>query len=227
MVRSVRTRRDQSNIPSSSSDAARLSEISSGTLRHYQDQAHSFFEGTRDHDVSQNIDALLEAIGGDGPKRILDLGCGPGRDLLAFEQRGHEPVGLDGAEAFVQMARAQSRAEVRHRDFLRLDLAAAEFDGVFANASLFHVPCSELPRVLEELLECLRPGGVLFSSNPRGENQEGWSRGRYGVFHDFDQWRDFVLGAGFEEISHYYRPEGLPRNQQGWLATLWRRPAAS
>ena len=73
MVRSVRTSGDQSNTPSSSSDAARLSEISSGTLRHYQDQAHSFFEGTRDHDVSQNIDALLEAIGGDGPKRILGI----------------------------------------------------------------------------------------------------------------------------------------------------------
>lgn len=226
MVRRVGESGDSSDTRSSSSDAGRLSEISSGTLRHYQDQAHSFFEGTRDHDVSQNIDALLEAIGGDGPQRILDLGCGPGRDLIAFEQRGHEPVGLDGAEAFVQMARAQSHAEVRHRDFLRLDLAAAEFDGVFANASLFHVPCSELPRVLGELLECLRPGGVLFSSNPRGENQEGWSRGRYGVFHDFDQWRGFVLGAGFEEIGHYYRPEGLPRNQQRWLATLWRRPAA-
>ena len=135
-------------------------------------------------------------------------------------------MGLDGTEAFVRMARTYSGAEVRHQDFLRLELAAAEFDGIFANASLFHVPCSELPRVLGELLAYLRPGGVLFSSNPLGENQEGWERGRYGVFHDFDQWRGFVLGVGFEEIGHYYRPQGLPRNQQGWLATLWRRPVA-
>ncbi len=230
MVRRVSATRDTadpSNAPSSSSNDARLSEISSRTLRHYQERAQPFFEGTRDHDVSQNIDALLEAIEGDGPKRILDFGCGPGRDLLAFKERGHDPVGLDGTEAFVRMARAQSGAEVRHQDFLRLDPAAAEFDGVFANASLFHVPCSELPRVLGELLEYLRPGGVLFSSNPRGENQEGWNRGHYGVLHDFDQWRGFVLGVGFEEIGHYYRPEGLPRNQQGWLATLWRRPATS
>ena len=100
MVRRVSTTRDTadpSNAPSSSSDDARLSEISSRTLREYQERAQPFFEGTRDHDVSQNIDALLEAIGGDGPKRILDLGCGPGRDLLAFKERGHDPVGLDGA----------------------------------------------------------------------------------------------------------------------------------
>ncbi len=228
MVRRVSATRDTvdlSNAPSSSSDDARLSDISSRTLRHYQERAQPFLKGTRDHDVSQNIDALLEAIGGDGPKRILDLGCGPGRDLLDFKRRGHDPVGLDGTEAFVRMAQAYSGAEVRHQDFLRLDLGSTEFDGVFANASLFHVPCSELPRVLGELLECLRPGGVLFSSNPLGENQEGWERGRYGVFHDFDQWRVFVLGVGFEEVRHYYRPEGLPRDQQGWLATLWRRPA--
>jgi SAM-dependent methyltransferase len=230
MLRQVSTSRDStdpSDASSSSSDAARLAEISSGTLQHYQERTRSFFEGTRDHDVSQNIEALLDAIEGNGAKRILDLGCGPGRDLVAFKERGHDPVGLDGTEGFVRMARAQSGAEVRHQDFLRLDLATAEFDGVFANASLFHVPCSELPRVLGELLECLRPGGVLFSSNPRGENQEGWSRGRYGVFHDFDQWRGFVLDVGFEEIGHYYRPEGLPRDRQGWLATLWRRPAGS
>ena len=217
---------DPSNTPSSLDGDARLSDITRGTLQHYEDRAQLFFEGTRDHDVSQNIDALLEAMAGDGPKRILDLGCGPGRDLVALKERGHVPVGLDGSEAFVRMARAHSGAEVWHRDFLRLDLAAAEFGGVFANASLFHVPCSELPRVLGELLECLRPGGVLFSSNPRGENQEGWQGGRYGVFHDFEQWRGFVLGVGFEEIRHYYRPEGMPRDRQNWLATLWRRPAA-
>ncbi len=230
MVRRVSATRDTadpSNAPSSSSEDARLSEISRRTLRHYQERAQPFVEGTRDHNVSQNIDALLEAIGGDGPKRILDLGCGPGRDLLAFRERGHDPVGLDGAEAFVRMARAHSGVEVRHQDFLQLDPGAAGFDAVFANASLFHVPCSELPRVLGELLEYLRPGGVLFSSNPCGENQEGWTRGRYGVFHDFDQWRGFVLGARFEDLGHYYRPKGLPPNRQGRLATLWRRPAAS
>jgi SAM-dependent methyltransferase len=144
--------------------------------------------------------------------------------LISFRERGHHPVGLDGALAFVEMARDRAGVEVYHQNFLALDLPAEEFDGVFANASLFHVPSRELPRVLGELKDCLRPGGVLFASNPRGDNREGWSGQRYCVYHDLEQWRGFALGAGFEEIRHYYRPPGLPRDQQPWLATLWRKP---
>ena len=175
-----------------------LAEIAQRTLEHYQVDAQQFWEGTRDHDVSQNVEALLDAIGGDGPQRILDFGCGPGRDLRDFRDRGHEPIGLDGSEAFVEMARAFAGVEVWHQNFLELDLLDAGFDGVFANASLFHVPAQELPRVLAELRDCLRVGGVLFASNPRGDNDEGWNRGRYGTYHDFDQWRDFAVAAGFD-----------------------------
>jgi SAM-dependent methyltransferase len=123
------------------------------------------------------------------------------------------------------MAREHAGVDVWQQDFLALALPAADFDGVFANASLFHIPTRELPRVLGELFDCLRPEGVLFASNPRGENVEGWNSGRYGAYHDLEHWRAFALGAGFEEIHHYYRPDGLPREQQPWLASLWRRPA--
>ena len=125
------------------------------------------------------------------------------------------------------MARADSGCEVLRQDFLALDLPAGRFDGVFANASLFHVPSQELPRVLRELHAALKPRGVLFSSNPRGENQEGWNRGRYGVYHDLEQWRRFMVEAGFRELEHYYRPAGLPREQQPWLASVWRAGAGS
>lgn len=207
--------------------ASELAEISRGTLADYESRAAGFRNGTWDHDVSQNIDSLLAEISGDGPFRILDFGCGPGRDLLAFRARGHQPVGLDGVPAFVRMARETAGVEVWQQDFLALQLPDAEFDGVFANASLFHVPVQELSRVLLELRACLRSGGVLFTSNPRGDNHEGWSRGRYGAFHDLDRWRGYLQAAGFAEIRHYYRPEGLPREQQPWLASLWRRPADS
>jgi SAM-dependent methyltransferase len=203
-------------------DPRDLLEISRLTLAHYDDTAEAFWEGTRDHDVSQNIQALLFHLG-DGRHRILDLGCGPGRDLRAFRELGHEAVGLDGAVRFVEMARRHGGCEVLHQDFLALDLPAERFDGVFANASLFHVPSRELPRVLAELRAALRPGGVLFSSNPHGRNQEGWQGRRYGTYLDLEAWRAVVGGAGFVELEHYYRPAGLPRAQQPWLATLWRK----
>ena len=84
---------------------------------------------------------------------------------------------------------------------------------------------SELPRVLRELHATLKPGGVLFSSNPRGQNEEGWNGGRYGTYHDLASWRRFLEAAGFTELEHYYRPPGLPLAQQPWLATVWRKAA--
>lgn len=201
-----------------------LRAIAHDTVASYQQRAEGFRDGTWGHDVSQNVAALLAAIPGEGPHRVLDFGCGPGRDLVAFRAAGHEPTGLDGTAAFVEMARAASGATVLHQDFLALALPDETFDGVFANASLFHVPAQELPRVLRELHACLRPGGVLFSSNPRGENHEGWNGTRYGSYHDFPRWKAFAEDAGFQEIRHYYRPPGRPRDEQPWLASLWRRP---
>lgn len=200
-----------------------LRDISRVTLQHYQDSAESFREGTWDHDVTQNIAALLRHIQGEAPFVLLDFGCGPGRDLCALKGMGHEPVGLDGCADFVAMAREASGCEVWQQDFLALDLPAGRFDGIYANASLFHVPRSELPRVLGQLHAALKPGGVLFSSNPRGENQEGWNGGRYGSYHDLENWTRVLEDAGFLELEHYYRPEGLPREQQPWLASVWRK----
>jgi SAM-dependent methyltransferase len=198
-------------------------DLSDRTIADYERRAQSFWEGTKDHDVSQNYAALLDAIEGDPPYRILDIGCGPGRDLHYFRSLGHEPVGLDGSPSFVAMARDYAGCEVLQQDFLAMALPAASFHGVFANATLFHVPTRDLPRVLGELHAALRPRGVLFASNPRGNNEEGWQGGRYCCFHDLDAWRRYVTAAGFTEIQHYYRPPGLPRDQQPWLATVWRK----
>ncbi len=201
-----------------------LDRIAAGTLAHYDERAEAFWQGTRDHDVSQNIAALLRHVQGTPPFALLDLGCGPGRDLKRFTELGHLPVGLEGSAQFAAMARQHSGCEVWQQDLFALDLPAARFDGVFANAVLFHVPTAELPRVLRELRATLKPGGVLFASNPRGEGQEGWHGGRYGAFHDLAAWQSYLGAAGFVELEHYFRPEGLPREQQPWLASVWRRP---
>jgi len=204
----------------SSEDLARIAAL---TLGYYDRQAEDFWEGTRDHDVSQNIAALLQHIEAPPPFAILDFGCGPGRDLRTIKQLGHRATGLEGSARFAEMARAYSGCEVLQQSFLQLALPADHFDGVFANAALFHVPSQELPRVLKDLHASLKPGGVLFSSNPRGDGQEGWRGGRYGAFHDLEAWRGYMQSAGFVELAHYYRPPGLPRDQQPWLASVWRK----
>ena len=200
-----------------------LRHVSASTIGHYEQTAAAFWQGTKDHDVSQNVQALLRHLRGVPPLTILDLGCGPGRDLAAFRALGHEPVGLDGAASFVAMARAHTGCEVWHQDLLRLDLPASRFHGIFANAVLFHVPSQELPRVLSELGRALVKGGVLFASNPRGPDLEQWQGARYGTYLSWPRWRDSLIESGFEELEHYYRPEGRPRPEQPWLASVWRK----
>jgi len=200
-----------------------LHHIAARTLAHYDQHAQSYWEGTRDHDVSQNIEALLRHIAVAPPFDLLDFGCGPGRDLHTFKVLGHRAVGLEGAPGPAALARAHSGCEVLEQSFLHLELPAQGFDGVFANAVLFHVPSQVLSQVLQQLHTCLRPGGVLFSSNPRGGGQEGWTGDRYGAFHDWPGWRAWMTAAGFDELEHFYRPSGLPIEQQPWLASVWRK----
>lgn len=200
-----------------------LSQVSTQTLDHYNQRADAFWEGTRDHDVRQNIDALLTHLHGTPPFTLLDFGCGPGRDLKTFHDLGHRAIGLDGSHRFVEMAQAHSGCEVWQQDFLTLKLPNQFFDGIYANASLFHLPSQELPRILRQLREALKPNGVLFASNPRGQNQEGWQAGRYGSYYDWESWSRVVTAAGFIELTHYYRPDGKPRDEQPWLASVWRR----
>jgi SAM-dependent methyltransferase len=209
----------------SDTDDSALAVIAARTLAHYESNANSFWDATRDHDVTQNYAALLGALG-PPPQRILDLGCGPGRDLIAFGALGHTPVGLDGCPAFAAMARAHSGCEVLEQSFFDLQLGDRRFDGVFANASLFHTPRAALPRVLAALFTVLVPGGVLFCSNPRAfeSDTEGWDGQRYGSYLTVEGWISVVASAGFVLERHFLRPSGKPPAEQPWSAMVWRKP---
>jgi len=207
--------------------APSLSEITARTLGNYDAQAESFWAGTRDHDVTQNYAALLDALTGPAPHRLLDFGCGPGRDLMALTALGHVVTGLDGSPVFAEMARVQSGCLVLQQNFLELALGEQQFDGVFANASLFHVPRAELGRVLSELFRALVPGGVLFCSNPRSfaSDWEGFKGERYGSFLTIESWGAQLTRAGFVVERQFLRPSDKPATQQPWLAIVARRPA--
>lgn len=199
-----------------------IKNIEKITFNDYASKAESFWERTRDHDVSQNYAAFLAPFGGREGLDILDFGCGPGRDILYFKSLGHNPIGLDGTLEFCEMARNLTGRPVLHQSFNDLELSENSLDGVFANASMFHVPSSNLHKVLSDLHGALRPGGILFMSNPRGD-EEGWSTPeRYGNFMQFEKTLEFLSAASFELLDHYYRPPGLPRAEQKWLAMVSR-----
>ena len=203
-------------------EISRLTEIEIITLSHYNQNADSFWHGTKDHDVAQNYAAFLAPFIAGKTLDILDFGCGPGRDIKYFQSLGHRTVGLDGSKMFCTMARQYTQCKISQQNFLKLTLEQQAFDGIFANASLFHVPSKELPRVLIELHTTLRPEGILFLSNPRG-NQEGWNGQRYGHYMQFQDSQVYLERAGFEILDHYYRPPGKPINEQPWLAIVSRK----
>lgn len=192
------------------------------TIEHYQLNAKSFWEGTKDHDVDQNYAAFQTKMTALTGMTVLDFGCGPGRDLMYFKKRGHVPYGLDGCENFCEMARENSGCEVWHQNFCELDLPENFFDGIFANASIFHIPKMQLSSALETMNKSLKKNGILFSSNPRG-NGESFDGSRYGNYMQFEEYEEFLNSAGFEVLDHYYRPTGWPREEQPWLAVVSRK----
>jgi SAM-dependent methyltransferase len=196
------------------------------TIAEYQTTAEGFREGTWDHDVSQNRAALIAAMPRN-PGRILDFGCGPGRDIVAFQAEGQEVIGLDATPAFVTMAQ-QIGGQVWQQNFLNLELPEQFFDGIFANASLLHVPHSEMLRVLQDLYRSLVPEGAIVMSLARGQGEGFVDRltgQRYTSYWEYETMSPLLEQAGFTIDHHYYRPPGLPLAMQSWVVLVAKRSA--
>jgi SAM-dependent methyltransferase len=192
------------------------------TIAEYQLTAESYRVGTWDHDVSQNREALITAMPR-VPGKILDLGCGPGRDLVAFQAMGHEVTGLDATPSFVEMAKQSAGCTVWEQSFLSLDLPSNYFDGIFANASLIHVPRADMLRVLKNLHNALCDRGILVMSMVRG-NYEGFSERptgyRYVSGWEYETLAPKLVEAQFQILTHYYRPTGVAIENQSWLVLV-------
>lgn len=157
------------------------SEATTSTLGYYNANASSFCSDTLDVEFSALQDAFARHVPAGG--RILDLGCGSGRDTRAFLSRGYQVVAVDGSEELCTIARRVSGADVVHATFEEFE-PEGRFDGVWACSSLLHVPKGELVPLIKKYADHLRPGGVFYLSFKYGEF-EGWRNGRW--FLDLDE----------------------------------------
>jgi SAM-dependent methyltransferase len=138
---------------------------------------------------------------------ILDLGCGPGRDIRIFSEGGHKPIGIELNPEFIEMARRQGdviQGDIRNISSI---FTPSSFDGVWAQASLVHLEKSEIALVLDDLRDLLKPNGLLYACVP-ATGETGWldeSDGRrwYTTWPE-DSFEEAVKSAGFQvdNITH-------------------------
>jgi len=191
------------------------------TLRHYTARADQYAHGLMTLDTGDSRRRFLARL--PAPADILDLGCGPGRDLAAFAAAGHRACGIDGCPALAAQAGRRSGRPVGVQDLARdPGLPAQSFDGVFAHDLFFHIP-DPLP-LLRAVADSLRQGGVFYACDPTGDNVEGLMDGeRWVAFRRPQRWKSLARQAGFTLLEEWRRPLNAPRHRQDWLATLWRR----
>lgn len=184
------------------------------TLNYYNQNAEAFIEGTRNADMSEQYRLFLKHLSGG---KLLDLGCGGGRDSAYFASLGFAVTAADGSEELCRRVRESYGIPALCIKFEELSFAE-EFDGVWACASLLHVKKADLPGVLEKVSAALKPGGVLYASFKYG-SQERICGGRF--FNDYtEEDLDTLLTAENQlslleyRITEDVRPE---RSGEKWL----------
>ncbi len=139
------------------------------STKYYDENAQNFFETTVGSDASKFYDLFLPYL---FPKaKILDAGCGSGRDSKFFLTQGYEVTAFDGSQKMAELARQYTGLPVAHKNFSDIH-EKEEFDAIWTSASLLHVPKPHLPPILQKLKNALKPQGVWFMSFRHGETEQ-------------------------------------------------------
>lgn len=191
------------------------------TLEYYEQNADAFFAGTVSADMTYARERFLAKL--PGKAYLLDLGCGSGRDTKAFLELGYAVDAVDGSEELCRRASAFTGIEVKCMLFQDLE-EEEKYDGIWACASLLHLPRKELSEVFRKIKKALKQDGVLYTGFKYG-TFEGMRNGRY--FTDFKEetFRAFLEGCpGFTELEHWVTADVRPgRSEEKWFNVLLRR----
>ncbi|OOB88226.1 class I SAM-dependent methyltransferase [Leclercia adecarboxylata] len=184
------------------------------TLKYYQDNAQTFFDGTVNVDMSSLYEAFTRHLAPGA--RVLDAGCGSGRDAKAFQEMGYQVEAFDASSAMVELAREHTGLPVKVMSFADVD-RKEEFDGIWCCASLLHVPAVELPGVMRRLADALKPGGVWYVSFKYGDGEREVDGRR---FTDMDEVRlqGTLKALAFINIESVWKTrDKRPGREEVWL----------
>jgi len=197
---------------------AELRAAMSSTHRFYEDQAEEYFQRTVSADLSHLYEQFLPHVARGG--RILDVGCGSGRDLRAFMQKGFRAVGIDSSRALVELARSFSGAECVTGRIEEM-VFDGQFDGVWACASLLHLPRSAIDDALDRIHKALVAGGVLFASVQEGDGERVADDGRFYTLYKEAEFLARVEAAKFDILESWISKDVLDQLRPiRWLNVL-------
>lgn len=194
--------------------------INSKTLEYYNKNAESFINGTVNVDFKETQDKFLSAICG---KRILDFGCGSGRDTKYFLDAGFDVVATDGSEEFCKRASEYTGINVKQLLFQELD-EVDKYDGIWACSSILHLPKTELKYVFNKMIRALCINGVIYTSFKFGDF-EGERNGRFFTDFTIDSFKEYISDVKNVLIEDYWitRDVRPGREEEKWLNIILRK----
>ena len=194
------------------------------TLDYYNEKFKQFTETTVDLEFSDIQDRFLSYL--EPGAKVLDFGCGSGRDTRYFIEKGFDTDASDGSEEMVRIATETAGIPVKKMLFSELD-ETEKYDGIFACASILHVPSNELPDIFRRMHRALKDKGILYVSFKYG-TFEGERNGRY--FTDLNEEKLAALVkecGGFEYVEQWISHDARPgRDDELWLNLLLRKNEA-
>ncbi|WP_426416761.1 NUDIX domain-containing protein [Aestuariirhabdus sp. LZHN29] len=191
------------------------------TVSYYDDHPQAYFDETLNNDMSVLRDRFLAEVSPSG--RILDLGCGSGRDSKFFLDRGFDVVPMDASEPLAKLAQNYLGCHVQVSNYQELSGKAC-FDGIWACASLLHCPEHQIYSVFSRCVDALRSRGVFYFSFKSGVSPRVDSRGRF--FNDYTLTKAKNLIARFSEltvIDVWEEEKPLRGANQYWINGLVRK----
>ncbi|MGE8130062.1 class I SAM-dependent methyltransferase [Methylobacterium sp. NPDC080182] len=195
------------------------------TASYYERHAERYADATLPIDTANRIARFATMVPRGG--RVLDAGCGSGRDLIGLREAGLKPEGLELSPRLAVIARRNSNVPVHVADICSPGLPLSSFDAVWAMASLLHVERDDIEVALRSLNQLLVPGGLLFATLKSGTGRARDEGGRWFTLYEPRGWSGRLRNAGFSEVSvETERLVGMsPEPATGWIASLARRPA--
>lgn len=192
------------------------------SIDYYERYAASYYDSTSELSMEKQLDRFIALLPENA--EVLDLGCGSGRDTIYLEENGCQVTPMDGSRQMCLLAEINTDMEVLHMTFDEMEFQEV-FDGIWACASLLHVPEEEMDRIMVRVTSALVPGGILYMSFKYGEGEE---------IRDHRLYHNYTEETAKEMLSHepelelleMWQSEDVRGNGGLWLNILAKRAGA-